>query len=315
MNDKLDVMDEVIRRSKLSSSNQMEMLTFRLTDGQLYGINVFKIIQILECPQYINKIPRTHPSIKGIVLFREQGINVIDISEAIGMASVDYKNEFSYLIVCEYNTQLNAFLIQKPENLLIRGWDQISKPEGFYAPSIVAIAYADDDEMILILDIETVLADVVGMDTELDQEIIASAEINCRGRKVMLVDDSKSAMMLMKETMNQLGVVSTEFDSAVKALSYVEEVVDSGSVPEFDLIISDIEMPGMDGFTFTRQLRAISELSNIPIALHSSMSNPTNRTKAEEAGANEFIPKFNPNDLSSLVVRLARGEVEEETGG
>ena len=304
MNTKTDILEEALQRSNLSSSNQMEMLTFRLTDGQLYGINVFKIIQVLECPQYINKIPKTHPSIKGIVSFREQGINVIDVSEAIGMESVDYQNELSYLVVCEYNKQLNAFLIKMPETLLTRGWDQISKPEGFNAPSVVAIAYADNDEMILILDIETVLADVVGMDTELDQEIIAKAEINCRGKKIMLVDDSASAMMLMRETMKQLGVIATEFDSAVKALSYLEENVRSDSVPEFDLIISDIEMPGMDGFTFTRQLRTMSELSNTPIALHSSMSNPTNRTKAEEAGANEFIPKFNPNELSNLVVRL-----------
>ena len=310
MTNKLDVLEEVFQRSNLASSNQMEMLTFRLTDGQLYGINVFKIIQVLECPQYINKIPKTHPAIKGIISFREQGINAIDVSEAIGMPSVDYKNEISYLIVCEYNKQLNAFLIQKPDTLLTRGWDQISKPDGFAAPSIVAIAYADDDEMILILDIETVLADVVGMDCEIDQELIDSAVSSCSGKKVMLVDDSNSAMMLMKETMKQLGVIAVEFDSAVKALEYLEEHQQADSIPEFDLIISDIEMPGMDGFTFVRKLRAMSVFANTPIALHSSMSNPTNRTKAEEAGASEFIPKFNPNELSDLVVRLATGSAE-----
>ncbi|MEA3544685.1 MAG: chemotaxis protein [Thermodesulfobacteriota bacterium] len=304
MSHKSDALEDALQRSQLSSTNQMEMLTFRLTDGQLYGINVFKIMQLLECPQYINKIPQTHPAIKGIISFREHGINVIDISEAIGLQPIDYQNEFSYLVVCEYNKQLNAFLIQKPETLLTRGWDQISKPEGFNAPSIVAIAYADNDEMILLLDIETVLADIVGMDVEINQEIIANAETDCRGKRVMLVDDSSSAMMLMRETMKRLGVIVTEFDSAVKALAHLEEHLRSDSVPEFDLIISDIEMPGMDGFTLTRQLRTMSELSNTPIALHSSMSNPTNRTKAEEAGANEFIPKFNPNELSDLVVRL-----------
>ncbi len=299
-----DVLEEVLQRSKLSSSNQMEMLTFRLTDGQLYGINVFKIIQILECPPHVNKIPQTHPAIKGLIPFRGQGINVIDVSEAIGMSSVNYKDEISYLVVCEYNNQLNAFLIEKPETLLTRGWDQIGKPEGFSAPSIVAIAYADNEEMILVLDIETVLADVVGMDFNIDKCLSEEQEVSCQGKRVMLVDDSSSAMMMMRETVKRLGAEYDEFDSAVKALSFLDQHLETDTMPEFDLIISDIEMPGMDGFTFTRKLRQISACAKVPLVLHSSMSNPTNRTKAEEAGADEFMPKFDAHDFSQLVIKL-----------
>lgn len=297
-------LDEAIRRSSLSSSNQMEMLTFRLTDGQLYAINVFKIIEILECPKYINKVPQSHPAVKGMVPFRGQGIIAIDLSEAIGMPAVNYQSELGYLVVCEYNNQLNAFLVRQTETLLTRGWDEIKKPEGFPAPSIVAIAYAGDEEMILILDIEGILIDVVGMDTAVTQELINEAAAKCQGKRVLLVDDSKSAMSLMKQTMTDLGIVYSEYNSAVKALDYLEKQAKSGEACEFDLIISDIEMPGMDGFTFTRNLRALPVFSRVPIALHSSMSNPTNRIKAQEAGANEFIAKFNPDALSQLVLRL-----------
>ena len=304
MNKESSSLDEAIRRSKLSSSNQMEMLTFRLTDGQLYAINVFKIIEILECPKYINKIPQSHPAIKGIVSFRGQGITVIDLSEAIGMPSMNFQSELGYLVVCEYNNQLNAFLVKQTETLLTRGWDEIKKPEGFPAPSIVAIAYAGDEEMILILDIESILIEVVGMDTEITQELIDHAAISCKGKRVLLVDDSRSAMALMKQTMDSLGIIYTEFDSAVKALDSVETQANNGQTCAFDLIISDIEMPGMDGFTFTRNLRSLQEFSRVPIALHSSMSNPTNRHKAKEAGANEFIAKFDPDALSQLILRL-----------
>ena len=304
MSNQSNSLDEAIRRSRLSSSNQMEMLTFRLTDGQLYGINVFKIIEILECPSRIDKLPQSHPAIKGIVSFRGQGITVIDVSEAIGMETVDFKNDLAYLVVCEYNNQLNAFLVKQPETLLTRGWDEIKKPEGFQAPSVIAIAYDDNEEMILILDIETILVEVVGMNVEISQGVIDQATAKCSGKQVLLVDDSNSAMSLMKGTMERLGVDYTDFDSAVKALNYLQQKVDSGHVPQLDLIISDIEMPGMDGFTFTRNVRTITDLANIPIALHSSMSNPTNQQKAEEAGADEFIPKFNPDALSELVLRL-----------
>lgn len=304
MNDHTNALDEAIRRSRLSSSNQMEMLTFRLTDNQLYGINVFKIIEILECPKRIDKLPHSHPAIKGIVSFRGQGITVIDVSEAIGMPKVDFKNELAYLVVCEYNNQLNAFLVKQPETLLTRGWDEINKPEGFQAPSVIAIAYADDGEMILILDIETILVDVVGMDAEISPEVIEQAAAQCSGKQVLLVDDSNSAMSLMKSTMDRLGVIHTEFSAATNALDYLEKQLNSGQIPTFDLIISDIEMPGMDGFTFTRRIRELEKLTDIPIALHSSMSNPTNRQKAKDAGANEFVAKFDPEALTHLIIRL-----------
>lgn len=304
MTDHSNALDEAIRRSRLSSSNQMEMLTFRLSDNQLYGINVFKIIEILECPKRIDKLPHSHPAIKGVVSFRGQGITVLDVSEAIGMPKVDFKNELAYLVVCEYNSQLNAFLVKQPETLLTRGWDEIKKPEGFQAPSVIAIAYADSGEMILILDIESVLVEVVGMDTEISQEVVAQAAAQCNGKKVLLIDDSSSAMSLMKTTMERLGMIYTEFNAATKALDYLEKQLASDQVPDFDLIISDIEMPGMDGFTFTRSVRELEPLAKIPIALHSSMSNPTNRQKAEEAGANEFVAKFDPEALTNLVLRL-----------
>lgn len=304
LNDKSDALDEAIRRSKLSSSNQMEMLTFRLTDGQLYGINVFKIIEILECPNRINKVPQSHPAIKGVITFRGQGISVIDLSEALGLTAIDFHNELGYLVVCEYNNQLNAFLVKQTETLLTRGWDEIKKQKGFPAPSIVAIANANDDEMILILDIENVLLEVVGMNSEIHQNLIKDAKESCAGKRVLLIDDSRSAMGLMKQTMESLGIDYKDFDSAVKALSHIEEKVSSCEAVGFNLIISDIEMPGMDGFTFTRRVRAIPEFVNVPIALHSSMSNPTNLYKAKEAGADEFIPKFDPNALSQLVLRL-----------
>ena len=296
--------DEAIRRTSLSSSNQMEMLTFRLTDRQLYGINVFKIIEIVECPKKLAAVPYSHPTIPGVVDFRGEAISVIDISAAIGMQKVDYVNQLGYLVVCEYNRQLNAFLVSQPESLLTRSWDQIKKPTGFDAKALVAIAYSDSDEMVLLLDIEEILSEVVGIgDDPLDKApSIASSELS--DKHVMMLDDSNAAMLLMTNTMKQMGINYTASDSAINALEFIHAHIDSGNLPHFDLIISDIEMPGMDGFTFTRTARQIKKLEQIPIILHSSMSNPTNQLKAKEAGANQFIAKFNYEALSTMVTEL-----------
>ncbi|EAT14625.1 chemotaxis protein CheV [Desulfuromonas acetoxidans] len=290
-------LQEVMTRTSLSNSNQMEMLTFRLTDGQLYGINVFKIIEIVECPRRLDRLPYSNPAVRGVVDFRGNAITVIDLARSIGLQPVDFINTLGYLVVCEYNNQLNAFLVSSPEVLLTRSWGDIKKPNGFEAPSLVAIAYDDNQEMVLLLDIEGILSEIVGLADDFDTNLLEQERAFLRGKHVLLVDDSNAALMMMRNTLSQLGMEITEYHSAVRALEDISGRVMGDKLPDFNLIISDIEMPGMDGFTFTRSFRALEGFGGIPVILHSSMSNPTNEMKAHEAGATAFIPKFDPNVL------------------
>nr|WP_320116725.1 chemotaxis protein [uncultured Desulfuromonas sp.] len=296
-------LQEVMTRTSLSHSNQMEMLTFRLTDGQLYGINVFKIIEIVECPGRLDRIPYSHPSVKGIVDFRGQAITVIDLSEAVGLPSVNYKTDLAYLVVCEYNKQLNAFLVATPEVLLTRSWQDIKKPDGIDAPALVAIAYNDTNEMVLLLDIEGILAEVIGLEGGIEEQVLEHAEHVCQGKHILIVDDSNAALTLMRKTLTDSGMKVTEFSSAVRALESLSPPQQQEAA-DFDVIISDIEMPGMDGFTFTRTLKTLSRFEHVPVILHSSMSNPTNEIKAREAGATAFIAKFDPNVLVGRIAQL-----------
>lgn len=295
-------LDEALKRTSLSRSNQMEMLTFRLTDGQLYGINVFKIIEILESPQRFDRMPHSHHAVKGAVDFRGKPIVAIDLSEALGMEPVPYNERLAYLIICEYSKQLNAFIIDSPDSLLTRGWDQIHKPEGIHARSLVAIGYSDTNETILLLDIEGILADVIGHHEDL-REDLAGTGSSMPETSILLVDDSRTALLMMEQTLDKLGFKHTSQSSATQALSLLQTREQQG-IPPFDLIISDIEMPGMDGFSFTRALRSLPSYNASKVILHSSMSNPTNRLKAEEAGANDFVAKFDPNTLSEHIFRI-----------
>lgn len=296
-------LDEALQRSNLSQSNQMEMLTFRLTDNQLYGINVFKIIEIIECPNRVDRMPNAHPAVKGALDFRGNALAVIDLSEAVGLPSKDFHNELAYIIICEYNRTLTAFIIHAPDTLLTRSWSDIHKPEGVSALSLVAIAYADSGEAIMLLDIESILADVVGIERDLSSVAMIGSEGKGRGRHVLVVDDSRTAIMLLQSVLDKMGFTNTALMSADKALEYLEN--ESGQV---DLVISDIEMPGMDGFTFTRTLRENSNFKHLKVILHSSMSNPSNRVKAEQAGADKFVAKFDPDSLSEEIFSLVGRE-------
>lgn len=295
-------LDEALQRSNLSQSNQMEMLTFRLTDNQLYGINVFKIIEIIECPRRIDRMPNSHPAVKGVLDFRGNALAVIDLSEAVGLPAKEFHDELAYIIICEYNRSLTAFVIHAPETLLTRSWSDIHKPEGVNAVSLVAIAYADSGEAIMLLDIETILSNVVGIERDLSTIAMAEVEGKGSGRHVLVVDDSRTAIMLLQSVLDKMGFTNTAVMSADKALEYLEK-----EHSQVDLVISDIEMPGMDGFTFTRALREHNDYKNLKVILHSSMSNPSNRLKAEQSGADKFVAKFDPDSLSEEIFSLVEG--------
>jgi two-component system chemotaxis response regulator CheV len=291
--------DEALQRSNLSQSNQMEMLTFRLTDNQLYGINVFKIIEIIECPRKIDRMPNSHPAVKGALDFRGNALAVIDLSEAVGLKTKPFKDELAYIIICEYNRSLTAFIVHAPETLLTRSWQDIHKPEGVSAVSLVAIAYADSGEAIMLLDIETILSQVVGIAKDLSTPAMTQVEGKGSGQHVLIVDDSRTAIMLLQSVLDKMGFSNTSMMSADKALEYLAREHDN-----VDLVISDIEMPGMDGFTFTRTLRDNSDFKHLKVILHSSMSNPSNQLKAVQCGANRFVAKFDPDSLSEEIFNL-----------
>ncbi|MEI7816040.1 MAG: chemotaxis protein [Desulfuromonadales bacterium] len=292
-------LDEALQRSNLSQSNQMEMLTFRLTDNQLYGINVFKIIEIIECPRRIDRVPNSHPAVKGVLDFRGSALAVIDLSEAVGLAAKEFRTDLAYVIICEYNRSLTAFIVHAPDTLLTRSWADIHKPEGVNALSLVAIAYADSGEAIMLLDIESILAAVVGIDRDLSTVAMNDVAGKGSGRHVLVVDDSRTAIMLLQSVLDKMGFTNTALMSADKALEYLDK--EHASV---DLVISDIEMPGMDGFTFTRTMREQSRFKHLKVILHSSMSNPSNQLKAEQAGADKFVAKFDPDSLSKEIFSL-----------
>jgi two-component system chemotaxis response regulator CheV len=295
--------DEALQRTNLSMSNQMEMLIFRLTDKQLYGINVFKIVEILECPKRFDRIPHSHPAIKGVVDFRGKGIPVMDLSEAVGLSTKPFHEELAYLIICEYNRQLTAFIIETPEYLMTRSWADIHKPKGVRARTLVAIAYTDAEEAVLLLDVETILNDVVGLERAMDEGVPVQENLEWSRLNILLVDDSSSALVLLQSLLDTLGCRHVAVQSADQALELLNRRQHEAPL-SIDMVISDIEMPGMDGFTLVRTLRENPAFRDLKIMLHSSMSNPTNKIKATQVGADDFVAKFDPATLANRIATL-----------
>jgi two-component system chemotaxis response regulator CheV len=244
-------------------------------------------------------MPNSHRSVKGALDFRGNALAVIDLSEAVGLPAKEFRDELAYIIICEYNQSLTAFIVHSPDTLLTRSWGDIHKPEGVRSLSLVAIAYADSGEAIMLLDIESILAEIIGIERDLSSKAMKEAEGKGSGRHVLVVDDSRTAILLLQSVLDRLGFTCTALMSAPQALDYLEKEHN-----QVDLIISDIEMPGMDGFTFTRTIRENGDYKHLKVILHSSMSNPSNRTMAEQCGADRFVAKFDPDSLAGEIFSL-----------
>ncbi len=295
---------EVNKRVNLAMSNEVEMLTFYLSDQQLYGLNVFKIIEILETPKGITRMPRSHPTIKGEIDFRGHPINLIDLGEYLGMEPIDYKRVVSYVLVCEYSTTIQGFLVARPNVLVTKNWDEIIKPVGsvYESSCLTAITY-HEGEPIQMLDVEKVLNDIVGINITISQALIDQGKrIVRQDHHILAVDDSKAACHLIQAVLNQMGIRHTVVDEAPKALELLEKSIGSDGKSTYTMVFTDIEMPVMDGFTFTRKVKENPRLAKIYIAINSSLSNRSNEEKAEQMGADDFIPKFTPDNMARIVI-------------
>ncbi|MEG3638926.1 chemotaxis protein [Magnetococcus sp. PR-3] len=298
-------MDEIDQRTNLAFTNQMEMLTFYLTDHQQYGINVFKIIEVIETPKEVTQVPKVHPSIIGTINFRDDMVTVLDLSAALDLTPMDFENEISYVIICEYNNTTQGFLISHPNKLLQKSWKDIKRPghgvadQGF----LTAITYDEEERAIQILDIERILTEVLGLEMAVSQDVVnQGTSVDFSKFLVLIVDDSRSALKVLEHTLTQLNIPHIAHSSAEDALNYLENSLNEEESSPVDLIISDIEMPGMDGFTLTRTIKAHPALQSVSLILHSSMSNKANRDKAIQVGADDFVPKFKPDQIARSIM-------------
>ncbi|KJR41764.1 Response regulator receiver modulated CheW protein [Candidatus Magnetoovum chiemensis] len=215
--------------------------------------------------------------------------------------------------MCEYNATTQGLLITEPNMLINRSWEDIKDPTTFISRSayLTALTYTDKGETIQILDIEKILGEIIGVDETMSEEILKEAEEeDLKKHNIFVVDDSRAARTLIATVLEKIGVSYTLFESAVAAYEKLLEMAkdDKPIYEHLSMIISDIEMPSMDGFTFTKNIRSNPKLADLYVVLHSSMSNESNLKKAKQLGADDFIPKFQVDNIANIVLNKVRNK-------
>lgn len=315
------VLDGINQRTQLVGKNRLELLMFRLADGELYGINVFKVREVIRCPA-LTPVHSAHPVVRGIANIRNSTLSIMDLSQAIGGPQVSDVAS-SYIIITEFNRSIQGFMVSSVERIVNLNWEDIQlPPEGTDSNSYInavttvsetAIA-GSRGHLVQLIDVEMVLSEVMG---EPEMVSAATAEhINIDkafDHHVLVVDDSKVACNQIQTALEQIGVRSTVVHNGRQALALLKDWGQmNGPLNRYvSMVISDIEMPEMDGYTLTSEIRRDPKLKDLYVILHSSLSGVFNENMVKKVGANKFIPKFSADELVVALVPILESEAEK----
>ena len=299
------VLSGVDQRTKLVGHNRLELLLFKLHGKQQYGINVFKVREVINCPP-LRKVPHSHPAVKGLARLRGTTFIVIDLPLSVGQAPID-SIEDSSVIVTEYNRNVQGFLVPNVQNIVNMNWEEVLPPPLMTGNAHFLTAVTKvNEEIVEILDVERVLYEIsggtigVGSKNEANTPEMDDIVAQCH---VLIADDSKVARTQIIRTLKAIGVAVTACVDGRKALEQLQMWRDQEpeKLQNLALIISDVEMPEMDGYTLTSEIRSDPALTHLKVLLHTSLSGVFNSGLLEQVKADGFLSKFESDELTQAV--------------
>lgn len=309
---------EIDERTNLTSSNKFELLLFRLgadphgVRSELFGINVFKIREIVPMPHITAAAGMRSPML-GMVNIRGQIISVIDLPSVVGCVP---KTSLNILLVTEYARSTQAFAVESVEEIVRLEWSQVLSAETNAGGNFVtSIARLDDDEsgsrLAQVLDVEQILHEI--MPVERDMEMVGVEKITLKpGSVVIAADDSRVARSLVEKGLQAMGLPFEMYKTGKEAwerLVQISQETREQSVPMTDriaMVLTDLEMPEMDGFTLTRNIKRDDRMKAIPVVIHSSLSGSTNEDHVKNIGADGYVSKFAIEDLTKALLQALK---------
>ena len=296
------LMDAVDSRTRLAGHNRLELLLFTLGGQQLFALNVFKIKEVVHCPP-LNSMPASHPAVCGVTNMRGITFPVLDMAKAIGGRPQEITEE-SIVIVTEYNRRIHGFLVSSVDRIVNKNWEDILAPPAGTARSYVTAVTRIDNKIVEIIDVEKIMYEVMGQAADVSDEILEKLVQNeDLPNKIMVVDDSSVARNQIVRTLKSLDFECLVANNGREALTMLQNMSNDGPLEkQLALVISDVEMPDMDGYTLTTEIRKDPMLNGLYVIFHTSLSGVFNNSMVESVGANKFISKFNADELATGIM-------------
>jgi len=305
------LMQTIDERTRLAGANRLEILLFSLGKGsdtgreEVFGINVFKIREVMQIPE-ITQAPDMPPGVKGMVCLRGQMIPVIDMAHYVDL---NIETPPQILIVTEFNRSTQGFLVDSVEQILRMEWNEIKIPPPMMANTmgglVTAVTELKDGRIVMVLDVEKILADTsMGLD---DESVFEGVEELDSTATIMFADDSSVARNQISRTLDKLGIKYFSAKNGEEAWermkAFADEAEERGIQVKdiIQLLLTDIEMPGMDGYVLTKKVKEDPRFQGIPIVMHSSLSAEANITIGKSVGVDAYVPKFDPRELTKTI--------------
>ncbi|CTP82770.1 chemotaxis signal transduction protein [Xanthomonas translucens pv. arrhenatheri LMG 727] len=309
-----DLLNRIDQRTRLAGHNRLALLLFRLGGRQLFGVNVFKVQEVLRRPELF-QVPGLPLQFSGVADVRGRSVPVLDLGLAIGHPERETHADKApgYLVVTEFNRSVQGFLVSGVERIVNIAVEDIHPPPELGAESSYLTAVTRfQGELIQVIDVESVLADIAQNRT--DALIDPALALIGSQLQVLVVDDSRVARQQIRSVLDQLGVGATLLSDGRQALDHLLQIHAGGENPadRYAMVISDIEMPAMDGYTLTTEIRRHPGLAGLYVLLHTSLSGVFNNAMVERVGANAFVAKYSPHELADYVLARLRVVAEAQ---
>ncbi|WP_424195652.1 chemotaxis protein [Ampullimonas aquatilis] len=299
---KPELMNMIDEKTRLAGSNKMELLLFSLGGREIFGINVFKVREVCETIP-ITKTPNMPAGVEGIISLRGSILPVLDLAECLGMSAETPKTK---LIITEFSGHTQAFLVAEVDRIVRVDWDQVKSPQsvsGFNGAKITALTELPGGRLVSILDVEQILSDVIGEEVTPKIEPIAAEN----PASVFFADDSQLARKKISEVLEQLNLPHQSANNGREAWEKLRAIADRLSEQKetvrskVGLILVDAEMPEMDGYVLTKNIKSDSRFEGIPVVMHSSLSSIANKKLGQQVGVDAYVAKFQPEELAGTI--------------
>ncbi len=299
-----NLLDNIDARTKLASSNKMEILLFSLGTRETFGINVFKVREVTRTPP-ITKTPNMPDGVEGVISLRGNIIPVISLARFLNRADIP-EGVGGTMMVTEYSRRTQGFLVHSVDRIVRVDWDKVRSPESVVSGAdalITAITELPENKLVSILDVEQILVNAFG------EVAIPSLEPVERATQasIFFVDDSMVARKEIGQVLDRLAVKAHQANNGREAWERLQAIAQRSvqdNVPlrdSLNVILVDAEMPEMDGYVLTRHIKADARFSGIPVVMHSSLSSTANRAMGQSVGVDAYVAKFDPVVLADTL--------------
>lgn len=286
-----------------TGTNELEIVEFGVGQNK-FGINVIKVKEIIN-PVPVTLVPHAHQNVEGIIELRGEVLPVINVAQALGFPpSAD--PSLDKFIVAEFNQLKMVFHVHNVSQIHRISWGEIEKPSESYQgvdSQIIGVVKLNGD-MILLLDFEKIVVDINPQSGINIQQVKKLGKRERSNKRIVVAEDSPLLRKLLHDTLNEAGFQNLEFfENGFDALEYLEGLLASGKdiISEVQLVITDVEMPQMDGHHLTKRIKGDARLGKLPVIIFSSLITDDLRHKGQVVGAEAQVSKPEIAELIQLV--------------